>query len=167
MISPDLQKPFVVHANEGIITVLGTKFNVRAWKQTQKVKVVVAEGKVAFASKKSGDDNAVTITEDQISILERDNNPTKPRQADIKKYISWINNEMEFNNAPLSEIIHQLERWYNLKITFKDDSLTAEHLTVYIKNKPVEEILNLIAILTGTNYKRTGNSITFVTRQSS
>ena len=156
------QKPFIVHANEGVIKVLGTKFNVRAWKPTQRVEVVVAEGKVLLTPQESDDERAVIIAEEQMSILKKDNEPLKPFRVDVGNYLGWIKNEVAFNNAPLSEILHQIERWYNLEIRLKDKSLASERLTVHIQNKPAEEILHLIAVLMELNYERTGSKIVFV-----
>lgn len=160
-VARDLKKPFVVHANEGIITVLGTRFGIRAWEQTQKVRVVVAEGKVSFAPEVSEEDNQVIITESQMSVLEKDEQPTPPQNVDVEKYLGWINDEIEFDDAPLSEVLSQLERWYNLEITLKNEDMSTERLTVHIQKRPLEETLDLIAVLTDSRYDRSGNKVVF------
>jgi len=153
------QTPFVVHANEAYIKVLGTKFNVRAWEQNNKVAVSVADGKVLFRFEKSNDHDAVVIIKGQISFLFNNKQPTKPHSVDINKYQGWMHNEVSFEDVPLGEIVHQIERWYNLKFLFDDPQISTEHMTLYLKNNSISEILELISAMSDLEYKREGNTI--------
>jgi len=47
-VAADVQKPFIAHAGNAEIEVLGTQFNIRAWEHNEEIRVVVAEGLVAF-----------------------------------------------------------------------------------------------------------------------
>ena len=60
-VTSDLQTPFIVHTNQAEITVLGTKFNVRAWDQTHKVAVVVVDGKVSLRPEGVNNNKSVVI----------------------------------------------------------------------------------------------------------
>lgn len=159
----NLQKPFIVHANHAVIRVVGTKFNIRAWRDTQKVKVVVTEGKVSLYSEKADNNAKVIISKGEMSVLQKKGAPSKPFQVDVSKELSWINREMAFENVSLFEILKQLERWYNIRFVLADaddDDISAfDSLTVNIENEPLEDILELIATLTGLNYKRKGNIV--------
>jgi ferric-dicitrate binding protein FerR (iron transport regulator) len=65
-VTSDRQIPFIVHTNIAEITVLGTKFNVRAWDQTNKVAVVVVDGKVSLRND-NVNNRGVIISAGQIS----------------------------------------------------------------------------------------------------
>jgi len=159
----NLQKPFIVHANHAVIRVVGTKFNIRAWSDTQKVKVVVTEGKVSLYPEKTDNNGKVIISMGEMSVLQEKGEPSKPVQVDVSKELSWINREMAFENVSLVEILKQLERWYNIRFVLAnaaDDDVSAfDSLTVNIENEPLEDILELIATLTGLHYKREGNIV--------
>lgn len=159
----NLQKPFIVHANHAVIRVVGTKFNIRAWRATQKVKVAVTEGKVSLYSEKAGNNGKVIISKGEMSVLQKKGGPSKPFQTDVSKELSWINREMAFENVSLFEILKQLERWYNIRFVLADaddDDISAfDSLTVNIEDEPLEDILELIATLTGLNYRREGNIV--------
>jgi len=155
------EKPFVVHAGDAVIKVLGTKFNVRAWQAYKRVRVAVAEGKVSLNSEQGTAQDAVILTEGLAGTLLENGLPSQPQEVDMDQYLGWMHNEVIFDNAPLEEILFQLERWYDLKFVLSDSSLAREHLTVHIQSTPVKDIVELIATLTDLNYKFAGNTVRF------
>jgi len=87
-VTPDLEKSFIVHANDAIISVLGTKFNVRAWRNTGKLVVAVADGRVSLNSERSGEKNTeVIIGEGQVSIIEGNKLPSPPEDVILSDYL--------------------------------------------------------------------------------
>ena len=161
-VSPDAQKPFIVHANGAVIEVLGTEFNVRAWNQENSVEVAVADGKVSFRSEISAErDAGVIITKGRMSILKENGSPSEPRQIDVEKYLAWLNYEREFSSAPLREVLDQLERWYDVQIQLADESAASELITVYIEKKPIEDVLEMISLIMNMNFERNGSTIVF------
>jgi ferric-dicitrate binding protein FerR (iron transport regulator) len=139
--------------------VLGTKFNVRAWHQSQKVEVAVAEGKVSLWAKNMNPEAAVLISKEQLSILPQNGRPSKPRKVDIDKHVGWINRDLAFKNIPLKEILYQLERWYNIRFILDENISDSLLVTVYIKDRPVEYIIELITEILGIKYKIDGDTI--------
>lgn len=157
-VASDAGKRFVVHAEHAVIEVLGTQFNVRAWQPEQRVTVVVAEGKVAFHSDGQAQE-AVEIIPGQMSTLPQDGPPAEPRPVDVDRYLGWMQHEAFFDNAPLHEILYQLERWYDVDFTLEDDSMAAEQLTIYVSAQPLEDVLELISALTNLEYQRSEGSV--------
>lgn len=158
-VTPDGKKPFIVHANDAVIKVLGTRFNVRAWQHNRRVRVAVAEGKVSLRSEKAAEEEAVVISEGQLSTLPKKGWPSEPSNVDVRKHLGWINREVFFDDTPFHEILFQLERWYDLRFILEDDSIASDRLTVHIQNKPVEDILELITTLTKQKYERIGRTV--------
>ena len=158
-VTPDEKKPFIVHANNAVIKVIGTRFNVRAWQHNRKVRVTVAKGKVSLRSEKVADEEAVVILEGQLSTLPEKGRPSEPGNVDVRKHLGWINREVFFDDTPFHEILYQLERWYDLRFILEDDSVASDRLTVHIQDKPVEDILELITTLTHLKYERIGSTV--------
>ena len=151
-------KRFVVHAEHAVVEVLGTQFNVRAWQPEQRGSVVVAEGKVALHSDGQAQE-AVEIIPGQMSTLPQDGPPAVPRPVDVDQYLGWMQREAFFDNAPLHEILYQLERWYDVDFTLEDDSMATEQLTIYVSAQPLEDVLELISALTNLEYQRSEGSV--------
>jgi ferric-dicitrate binding protein FerR (iron transport regulator) len=158
-VAPDKKRPFIVHANNAVIKVLGTRFNVRAWQHNRRVRVTVAEGKVSLRSEKAADEEAVVILEGQLSTLPEKGRPSEPGNVDVRKHLGWINREVFFEDTPFHEILYQLERWYDLRFILEDDTIASDRLTVYIQNKPIEDILELITTLTKQKYERLDSTV--------
>lgn len=156
------EKPFLIHAGDAVVTVLGTKFNVRAWSDNQRVEVAVIEGRVSLQAENNTDKEAeVIITKGYLSILRKGENPTEPEAADIENCLSWMNHEMSFNSVPFREVLEQLERWYDLEFVLPNESYEINKVTIYIERKPIEDILDMVCLIMDFNFKREENKIIF------
>lgn len=104
-------KKFDVHTEDGIVTIVGTKFNVKQRNNYFEVKCF--EGKVRVISD--------TITRllaagDTYQILNG-----SFIQETIKSQIpQWTKNISSFKRIPFKEVIAELERQYNITVTFKN-----------------------------------------------
>lgn len=151
--------PFIVHANSGLVKVLGTKFNVRAWEKSDEVIVAVAEGKVSLQNEMTAGKDSVVLTKGKMSMLTKGGSLTEPIDVDISQYLSWLNREIYFKDTPLLKVIDQLERWYNINIELQDSTLLNNHITVFIENKPLEENIELVCMLTNLRYEIKGDTV--------
>lgn len=158
-VARNTDKPFFVQANHGVVQVLGTKFNVRAWRSNRNVAVTVTEGKVSLNSESGPNLAASILTKDQFSELAANGKPTSPQMVDVAQYMAWMHNEVFFDDASLQEILFQLERWYDVAFILEDKILAEERLNLHIKNDSIEDVLKLIAVLTDAKYSRSGQTI--------
>ncbi len=161
-ITADPGKPFVINAKEGMITVLGTKFNVRALDDSDNIVVSVAEGIVSLMNRMyEGDDLHVIIHEGFQSIIKNDSPPSVPTAFKVTEAKQWIDREMSFSNVKLNEVFEQLSRWYGLEFELPYESLRNDRVTIYIENKPIEDILEVIALVIGMEYSLDGKVVKF------
>ena len=157
-VAHDASRPFVVHANYAEVRVLGTKFNVRAWQPDGKVSVAVSEGRVAL---QAADDSAhaVVITRGQLSQLPVNGTPSPPESVDVDRYLGWMRNELYFDDAPLSQVLFQLQRWYEVEFVLADSSVAHERLNIHLQNQSLGEVLDLLTVLTDLQYERDGKTV--------
>lgn len=160
-VTPDAEKPFIVHAHHAVITVLGTQFNVRAWQENREVDVLVTEGLVSLNADNADRKNEVKIAKGEMSTLPQQGSPSTPQPVDTKKYLAWLEHEIYFQDATLREVVRQLERWYDLEIIIADQSILNEHVTVQISKKSSEDIPELVSALIGLDYEQNGRVIRF------
>ena len=151
--------PFIVHANSGLVKVLGTKFNVRAWDKSEEVIVAVAEGKVSLKDGTAMGKDSVVLTKGKMSTLTKDGALTEPVDIDISQYLSWLNREVYFKNKPFIDVIDRIERWYNINIELQDSTLLNNRITVFIENKPLEDNIKLVCMLMNLRYEIRGNTV--------
>ena len=156
--------PFVIAAHKAVITVLGTRFNVRAWESGDRVEVAVAEGRVAMRSRKVRTAEDVVIHPGQMSVVKADEAPSQPTDVDIDAQLAWLRQEKYFQNTPLQEVLDQLQRWYELEFHLTDTSYFNNRITVFIEKKPVDEILDMLALVNDLSVQRRGRYVVFSPR---
>ena len=82
-------------------------------------------------------------------------------RAEVKNAKEWTNDGLFFDEMPLSDIVKELNRSYNVKIHIADEQLT--HNRFYaLFNRKEQTIYNVLDIITATNqvrYKVEGDSI--------
>lgn len=147
------EKPFIVHAKNARVEVLGTKFNIRAWEESNKVNVAVVQGKVSLEPEKNISNEKVFLTKGLASSISEIGKLSIPQKVDIEKELGWMHNEISFQNASLVEVLSQIKRWYKIDFTISDSVPKDEQLTIHIKNNSIEDITEMLSVL--TDYKCT------------
>ena len=114
-IEKNASKPFHVMVNKMKVEVLGTHFNVMAYDNEEMVKTTLLEGsvKLNYGSTvkmlKPGQQGKLNIQSGTINIV----------NADVEETIAWKNGYFQFGNESIKSIMHQLERWYDLEVSYE------------------------------------------------
>lgn len=146
---PD-SKPFIVLTDNAKTKVIGTEFNVRT--RNNLTSVIVKNGCVNLSSLKDNKKNVV-LSKGQMSKISGDIPPQKPENVDVDFLLGWLDNKLVFEKTPISEIISELERYYDVKIEVKDQNLNQRTITATFENLPIEEVLLYICMTQNTQYK--------------
>ena len=146
--------PFIISTEYAEITVLGTKFNVRS--RDDGFEVGVNEGAV----KVQNDLQSMEISQgEQIDV-----NPEYPKTFSTSKtadfYPGWKNNKIICDNSSLLKICDELERIYNIKINFQNESQKNIPISGIINLNPsnLESVLSSISLLSKREFKLRGDS---------
>ncbi|MDB4289549.1 FecR family protein, partial [Flavobacteriaceae bacterium] len=129
--------PFIINTSSIKTEVLGTSFNVKAYENESNASVTLVSGKVKV---KMLNKDLVLWPSFQVTF----NNDTKTyshEKVDLNKVLSWKNNTLIFDNEPLSSIIPQLERWYDVEIRLRNLEMADCRLTGAFKDESLESIL--------------------------
>jgi len=158
-VTHDAQRPFQVHANHAMIRVLGTKFNIRAWQENPVVAVTVSEGSVALNNSYRQDENSVIIRKGYYSSLPEAGIPSTPAPVEVAANLGWMHNEIHFKDASVKEVLAQLKRWYDFTFDIEDPAILEHRITVHIRMTNIEDVLELISILTDCKISKDGKAI--------
>ena len=143
---------FSVKTTDGIVTVLGTQFNVKERKNYFEVRCY--EGLVSVThnnnTTKLPPGKTFRVINGTIENVE-DFNAQNP---------SWIQQESSFNNIPLDQVIAELERQYDLKIKVKGVD-TSKLFTGSFTHTDKEIALQAVTIPLKLSYKIEGKTIIF------
>lgn len=158
-VTHDAARPFKVHANHAMIRVLGTKFNIRAWQENPVVAVTVSEGSVALNNSYRQNENSVIIRKGYYSSLAESGVPSTPAPVDVAASLGWMHNEIHFKDASVKEVLAQLKRWYDFTFDIDDPAILEQRITVHIRMTNIEDVLELISILTDCKISKDGKAI--------
>jgi transmembrane sensor len=62
--------------------------------------------------------------------------------VEMHQYLGWLENRLQFEDTPLTQVIKKLERWYKVDIILKDSELSDLRFTGTFKEESLFEILN-------------------------
>lgn len=104
--------PFKVVTNNQIIEVLGTHFNVNSYSNETLMNTTLIEGKVKVQT----DKETLVLMPGQQSKVNATGNIYKENNPDIEQVLAWRTGILAFNNSSITDIVRQLERWFDIEI---------------------------------------------------
>ena len=105
-------RPFKINVAGQTIEDIGTEFNVNAYADEPNVKVTLASGKVKIVK----DGKEALLNPGQMAITTADN--IKVADADLDAAFAWKNGLFLYDNEPLSSIMRQVARWYDVDVVY-------------------------------------------------
>jgi len=142
-ITPNPKKPFIITANNAEIKVLGTKFNVLAYKNISKVEVLVESGIVSLSSKNEPK-NAILLEKGEFGFL--NDNMLQESLIPNPNYLSWKTKVMDFRNEDLVSVLEVINHTYGTNIKLKNEPLKELKLTSKYNNIHLDTLLQSICI---------------------
>lgn len=143
-VKSDKVHPFIVHAKEVDIEVVGTKFNVAAYEDSHRVVTTLAEGRVNVEM--SG--QVVGLSPDEQVSVDLKSGKMAKNSVSASTNISWIQGIFEYENMTLEEITAQLSRWYDVDFIFSDAEFKTRRFTGVVKK--YDELNNVLKIIEKT-----------------
>lgn len=134
---------FDVVTKDGIVTVVGTEFNVK--QRDNYFEVICFEGVVNVKT----DQNQQTLKAGD-SFLFLNNNYSKGKTTLLSP--DWTANKSNFNAIPLSEVLAELERQYSIEITHKNSDINRLFSGSFTHNN-LEEALKSITLPMNLTYE--------------
>lgn len=147
---PDLE--FFVETDAARISVLGTSFGVRAWKEWDESVVAVQTGKVSVRSSDPHIADQTILNSGQYSTVRLGEAPGPAQHKNIEQYLGWTQQMFVFEDTPLRDVLHQLERHFNVKITMQDSSAIEDPVTARYRSESLDEILRFTSITHGVEF---------------
>ncbi|MFA5849553.1 MAG: FecR domain-containing protein [Bacteroidales bacterium] len=126
-VAHDTGKPFIVEMDDAKIEVLGTSFNIKAYKEDLCLTTTLAEGKVSFCSKQ-GNESFVLSPGEQFE-LDKTSGKVSKRDVDVSIFTSWKDGRFAFRNQRLEDIFNTLSRWYDVEVVYQTDNIKEKRFT--------------------------------------
>lgn len=163
VVEHDAKRPFRVHTSGAVSEDLGTEFNVRAYADDADERVLVAVGRVAVRRNGSSTqaDSGVTLGRGQMGRLDRAGRLAVIDRADLAATLAWREDRLEFEERPLTDVVREFERWYDLHITLDDSILARVPVTATLIGQTADQALGALATTLNVRYTRSGREVRF------
>lgn len=158
--------PFVVHAGDLDIRVLGTVFNVKTGKDTPTVETTLFKGSVRI-EKDNGSTRLVTLTPNQRAVYSTESQKIKVNSLPEFHEIVAGKAEsaptkiipMTFDEQPMGKLLTHLESKFGVNIYIHNRSQLICPITADLEKESLDEILNLLKISYGIDYALYGTEL--------
>jgi len=143
---------FTVATNDGLVTVLGTQFNVENRKGF--FEVTCYEGLVSVIF--NGEETKLPAGNSFIAI----NGNVLKTESPVNTTPSWMSNESTFRSIPLNYVLDEFERQYNVEV--KTQNVNLEQLfTGSFSNTNINLALQSISTPSQIKFELEGNNVLF------
>lgn len=134
-------KPFIVSADNMNVKVLGTHFNVNAYRNERAINTTLLEGRVEVINKANG--HISSIMPGQQAQFSRSGD-VKVTEANTENAVAWKNGIFEFDKTDIKSLMKQVARWYNINVTYSGP-VTKDLFTGTIpRNVALTELLTML-----------------------
>lgn len=138
-VASNKKRPFIVNTGETSVKVLGTSFNVNAYKDNKEIRVVLDEGEILFAAR----NNEYRLNPGQKFIYNTDNKQlylVNVRNSGEESL--WKSNYIRLNDTPLRETLEILDRKFNIPFKVLDNKALAYSFNLLSEDKSLNYILS-------------------------
>lgn len=149
----DESAPFFVKTARFEVEVLGTAFNVSAYKEDDYGEVVLLRGAVNLKDSKK---NTLKLSPNQLASVGRGTIQGK-KDVNAVDYIAWTKGLFVLNTEPLERVFLKLERYYGISINYDAEVKEMMVCGILDLNYSLEEVLSRIAITAPIKYENTAN----------
>lgn len=179
-VAKNAERPFIVHTRDINIRVLGTVFNVKCYAEDNKTEATLISGLVQVSKTGSSQQGVLLHPHEKVVV----NRVSDDAQASIGASVpssvpndmiikhlkenaadtamvetAWVYNKLVFDGEDFREIAAEMERWYNIKILFHDETVARYRFHAKFENEGITEVLSALRISQPFTFKINNNEV--------
>jgi transmembrane sensor len=176
-VAKDHSHPFIVHTGKMSIKVLGTAFNIKSYKNDLTSETTLIRGAIEVTLTDRPSDRIILKPNEKLIL---NSTPVKKRlhkQLAVGKHsdsatsyaltnltyfksndttiveTSWVNNRLVFKDTQFKNLANQMERWYGIKVKFKNADAEDYYFTGVFEKESVEQAFKALKMIEPFTYK--------------
>lgn len=147
---------FVISLDNGVkVKVMGTKFNLKAYKDDRVVQTSLVEGCVEMSHNKE----KIRMKPGEMVAFYKDTKNLTYLEGDLSHSYGWIDNKIYMENMSLADVCKYLERIYDVNIFVQENLKAQINYNGVIKEETIVDVLNALTQLSEINYNIDGKNI--------
>ncbi|MDQ0638067.1 transmembrane sensor [Pedobacter sp. W3I1] len=163
-VKKDPKHPFIVHTTQLAVKVLGTAFDVKAYQNDAFTETTLIRGKVSISLKNNAAPTFILKPNDKFTLADGKASISQLTHfngtgADRIMETAWTNHELIYKNNSFDEVAKLFERWYGIKIVFKEPALKSVRFTGHVDKETLPEALDVLKLIENFNYSIKGKNV--------
>ncbi len=154
-VAKNAAKPFIVDVNDMTVTVLGTHFNVNAYRNKAQMKTTLLEGSVRLTHF----DKEVLLRPGEQGAVSYQGSGMEVSKVNTNKVMGWKNGYFMFQDDSIEDIMEQIGMWYNVDVEYQGDMRNKLFGGIYSRNKDINELLKGLELTGLVHFKIEGRRI--------
>lgn len=195
-VAKDKDRPFIVKTSHIAVKALGTEFNVKAYSGDKTIETTLVEGavkveklegkneygdillkpnqKITFYKSEELQEEKEEYTKKGEMAKIRDAAPEKIKpvyelvkeNVKVEPLISWKENKWIIEKEDLSRLAIDLERKFDIQISFETERLKHFRFTGTLLDEPLEQVLKVMSFTAPLNYEISGKNVTLSEKEN-
>ncbi len=195
-VAKDKDRPFIVKTSHISVKALGTEFNVKAYPADKTIETTLVEGavkveklegkneygdillkpnqKITFYKSEELQEEKEEYTKKGEMAKIRDAAPEKIKpvyelvkeNVKVEPLISWKENKWIIEKEDLSKLAIDLERKFDIQISFETERLKHFRFTGTLLDEPLEQVLKVMSFTAPLNYEISGKNVTLSEKEN-
>lgn len=154
-ISTDRDRPFQVKVNDLEVKVLGTHFNIMAYKDEPQIKTTLLKGAVQVTK----GNNKIMLSPGQQAITTHSTNEDiMIKHADLEEVVAWKDGLFVFHNTSLKAVLRNVARWYDIQPVYKGQ-VSARLNGMISKKASLSQVLDMLKVTSNIQFKIQGRNV--------
>lgn len=154
-VAHNTNKPFKVVANNQMVQVLGTHFNINAYHDENSTATTLVQGSVKVSTQNG---NVKTIIPGQQAQVI--GNLINIKTVNVDDAIAWIHNEFVFDNEDMGSIMRKISRWYDVEVQCPSDLSRMVFTGSVSRSKNIKQVLRIMELTESVHFNFQGRRIT-------
>lgn len=152
-VTKNAHKPFIVKADKDYsVEVLGTSFNVSAYKDESMIETTLVEGSVKLNVVSGGKRMTQMLKPNEKAEYQKGAGKIKVFGVNTEYDTAWKNGEIIFRNHPMDKVLKTRERHYHVVFEVKDNEILKSIITARFKDEQLPQVLEYLKLASGIQY---------------
>lgn len=152
-VTKNAHKPFIVKADKDYsVEVLGTSFNVSAYKDESMIETTLVEGSVKLNVVSGGKRMTQMLKPNEKAEYQKGAGKIKVFDVNTEYDTAWKNGEIIFRNHPMDKVLKTQERHYHVVFEVKDNKILKSIITARFKDEQLPQVLEYLKLASGIQY---------------
>lgn len=144
--------PLIVASGNLRVKVLGTRFDVNAYPDDNRIKVTLESGKIELLNSADHSFN-YQLNPGEMAEYESQSGRMEIKTVESKNYINWKDGALIFVDTPMTEVLKRLERKFDIEIEVGNPKVYKSVFNANFKDESLKDILDYIQFSCSITYR--------------